>query len=83
MSIEGTAPTKNQPTQSTIMIKTLTARSACDYDCIFEVEEIKRTAKTVTIKYRGEQRRCKIHTICGEQYIFALGQYSMAPMFRV
>ena len=65
------------------MTKTLTARSACDYDCIFEVEEIKRTAKTVTIKYRGEQRRCKIHTICGERYIFALGQYSMAPMFRV
>ena len=66
-----------------IMTTTLTARSICDNDCIFKVELIKRTAKTATIKYHGVPRRCKIHTHDGEEFIYALGQYSMAPQFKL
>ena len=62
-------------------MKTLTARSVCDYHCIFKVQLVKRTAKTATIVSRGETKRCKIHNRDGEEFIYALGQYSMAPMF--
>jgi len=61
----------------------LTARSICDHDCIFEVELLKRTAKTATVLVRGVQKRCKIHSRDGEEFIFALGQYSMAPQFKL
>jgi hypothetical protein len=62
----------------------ISARSICDHECIFEATVLKRTAKTVTIKYRGEEKRCKIHvdSYDGGEYIFPMGQYSMAPIMR-
>ena len=63
---------------------TLTARSACDYNCIFKATLIKRTKKTATVKAMNIIRRCKIYTdLEGKEYIYALGQYSMAPKFRL
>ena len=61
---------------------TYQARSACDHECIFEMEVIKRTAKTVTIKTRmdGIQRK-KIFIGNDVEYIRD-GNYSMAPIFR-
>lgn len=62
--------------------QTLTARSACDSECIFSVEVVARTAKTARVIVRGEESRCKIHTSPdGREYIMALGTYSMAPAF--
>ncbi len=59
-----------------------TARSVCDYNCIFELFVINRTAKTATIKYNGEIRRTKIKTdYTGIEYLRP-DDYSMAPMFR-
>ena len=61
----------------------LSARSICDYNCIFTATVIKRTAKTVTIKIRGDQKRCKIQSDNdGNEFIFPLGRYSMAPTFK-
>ncbi len=63
---------------------TLTARSACDHNCIFTAKLIKRTAKTATVKAMNITRRCKIYTNSeGKEYIFALGKYSMAPIFKL
>lgn len=55
--------------------------SACDHNCIFVVEIVKRTAKTVTFRRGGQERRAKIHTDNNGEYIIP-ERYSMAPVFR-
>lgn len=61
---------------------TLTARSACDHNCIFSLEVISRTEKSAMIKYDGKTRRAKIHTgYDGEEFIRP-ENYSMAPIFK-
>ena len=58
-------------------------RSICDSDCVFEFEVVKRTEKTITIKnWMGETKRKKITIENGIEYIYPLGQYSMAPTLR-
>lgn len=55
--------------------------SACDHNCVFVVEIIKRTAQTVTFRRNGKERRAKIYTDGGGEYIVP-DRYSMAPVFR-
>lgn len=55
--------------------------SACDHNCVFVVEIVKRTAKTVTFRRRGKERRAKIYTDHNGEYIMP-DRYSMAPVFR-
>lgn len=55
--------------------------SACDHNCVFVVEIVKRTAKTVTFRRDGQERRTKIHTDRDVEYIVP-ERYSMAPVFR-
>lgn len=43
--------------------------SACDHNCVFVVEIVKRTAKTVTFRRDGQERRTKIHTDRDVEYI--------------
>jgi hypothetical protein len=62
--------------------QTLTARSIGDYECIFSCEVVKRSNTFATVKIGKEEKRCKIHVYDGYEYIYALGQYSMAPMFK-
>jgi hypothetical protein len=63
--------------------QSVSCRSLCDYDCVWSGTIVKRTAKTVTVKLENErERRCKIHEIRGEEFIFPLGRYSMAPIIR-
>lgn len=61
---------------------TYQTRSACNHDCIFSIEIVKRTTKTVTYIYNGETRRSniKIDPFSGEFII--PDKYSMAPIFR-
>lgn len=62
----------------------LSTRSACDHDCIFTGEIVKRTAKTVHVKTAMSgtvKRKIQIDSE-GNEYIFPEGQYSMAPIFR-
>lgn len=56
----------------------LSARSLCDYDCIFRFEVLSRTAKFVTLKYWGEEKRVGIKVRDGREYCYPLGNYSMA-----
>lgn len=55
--------------------------SACDHNCVFVVEIVKRTAKTVTFRRDGQERRAKIYTDRDGEYIIP-ERYSMAPVFR-
>ena len=62
--------------------KSYYARSICDHDCIFIIEVVKRTAKTVTYMYQGKERRSNIKLDeHGNEYIKP-DNYSMAPVFR-
>lgn len=57
------------------------ATSACDHNCVFVVEIVKRTAKTVTFRRDGQERRAKIYADHNGEYIVP-ERYSMAPVFR-
>lgn len=57
----------------------LSARSLCDYDCIYRFEVLSRTAKFVTLKYFNEEKRVGIKVRDGREYCYPLGSYSMAP----
>lgn len=61
--------------------KTYTARSACDYDCVFTIKVIKRTEKTITFERQSKTRRTKIFTDNDGEYIIP-DNYSMSPVFR-
>lgn len=63
--------------------ETLTARSACDYDCIFEVEILERRGQFVKFERHGQQCRVKVFKDDnGNEFIYAFGRYSMAPIFK-
>ena len=61
--------------------KTYTTHSTCDYDCKFMVDVVARTAKTVTFKVMGEAKRVRVAVKDGEETAYAMGRYSMAPIF--
>ena len=61
----------------------LVTRSPCDHDCIFRVEILSRQKSFVTVKTLGNTKRVKVYKDDdGEEYIYALGKYSMCPIFR-
>lgn len=59
-------------------------RSACDHNCVWTFEVVKRTAKQIIISDGKKQFRCKIYN--DEQYntefVYPLGHYSMCPVLR-
>jgi len=83
-SRQRTEPEPDNMKTTTTMIQsstTLTARSVCDYDCIFSLEVIERKGCWATIKYMGVVSRTKIKTDDRGEYIMPK-KYSMAPIFR-
>lgn len=58
-----------------------TTRSACDYDCVFSFEVVKRTEKTVTIvgDLIDSPKRVKIHNFSDAESFLPYGSYSMSP----
>jgi hypothetical protein len=60
----------------------LKARSACDQNCIFEVKVLARKGAFVTVKAEGIVRRVKVMNDSEGEFVFAMGRYSMAPIFR-
>ena len=61
----------------------LQTRSVGDHNCIFSATVLGRTAKTVTISWKGKrvQRRIKIAHDGSGEIIWPDGRYSMAPIF--
>lgn len=65
--------------------KTYEAHSACNYDCVWSFEVVKRTACTVTLKDKnGEEKRCRISKAYSDkaEAVLPLGNYSLAPVLR-
>lgn len=60
----------------------LTARSVCDWECVFTADVLDRKGAFATVKAQGITRRVKVFADDSGEYIFALGRYSMAPVFR-
>lgn len=58
------------------------SHSACDHECIFTIEVVKRTEKTVTYIYQGRQRRSNIKMDEHNNEYIKPDNYSMAPVFR-
>lgn len=65
-------------------------RSVCDHNCIFKAKVVSRTDKTVTVmldndikypRYSKGEKRFKIKQLLGRSESFAIGSYSMAPIF--
>jgi hypothetical protein len=60
--------------------------SACDQECTWVYTVTARTAQTVTITDGKETKRCRIcksySEAFGEECIFPLGKYSMAPVLH-
>ncbi|SJP57398.1 hypothetical protein [Clostridioides difficile] len=55
--------------------KTYATRSVCDHDCMFTIEVIKRTDKTITYKEDDTVRRAKIRFSDDYEYIRNFDQY--------
>ena len=62
--------------------QTLKARFICDYNTIATCVVIDRTKTMATIAIDGEVKKCKVYSNNGREYVYALGKYSMAPMFH-
>lgn len=62
---------------------TISAVSICDSECIFKAEVLERKNNTVTLKVQGQivKKRIQID-IDGNEFVYALGKYSMAPQFK-
>jgi hypothetical protein len=62
---------------------TIKARSICDADCIFTAQVLERKGNFVTVKVMGEVSRKKVSLdMDGNEIVYAMGKYSMCPVFR-
>jgi len=61
--------------------RTYTTQSIGDRNCIFEIEVIGRTEKTLKYIYEGKERKSKIKANNEVEYITP-DNYSFAPVFR-
>jgi hypothetical protein len=60
----------------------LTATSVCDSNCKWTASVIERKGNFITALIHGEVVRKKVNVWNGEEYVFLLGKYSMAPIFK-
>lgn len=60
--------------------KTYSTRSIGDYDCIFSFEVIARTAKRLTLSYRGKTFQRGVYNLDGVERCKPMGTYSMCPV---
>lgn len=60
--------------------RTYSVRSICDYDCIFSFEVLKRSEKTITLKYHGKETRRTVRIVDGMEACDPHGRYSMSPV---
>jgi len=60
--------------------KEYSARSICDYDCIFSFKILRRTAKSVWIKVNRQIVRRQIEIYNDAETFYPFGHYSMAAI---
>lgn len=63
--------------------KTYTAKSITDSNCLFTIEVVKRTAKTITVIEDGKQRTFKVKFDEDDNCEYVKdGSYSLAPTYK-
>lgn len=61
----------------------LKARSVCDSECVFVAEVVSRSGNWATVKAEGrDAKRVKIYNHGDGEFVYAMGKFSMAPIFR-
>lgn len=61
----------------------LTATSICDNNCKWTATVIERKGNFITAIINGEVVRKKVNVYNGEEFVYLLGKYSMAPTFKI
>lgn len=59
--------------------KTYMGRSVCDQNAAFSITVAKRTPTTITTT---KGKRLGVKSLDGEEIVFPMGRYSMAPVIR-
>lgn len=62
--------------------KKYTTRSICDHNCIFEIEVIGRTEKTIKAMFDGKVKTYRPYIFEDAECIKPCGNYSMCPIIR-
>ncbi len=60
--------------------KTYSTRSICDHNCIYSIEVLKRTAKTITVREHAEVKTLRISIYKDVEQVKPHGSYSMAAI---
>ena len=60
--------------------KTYQTRSIGDYNCIFRMEVLSRTEKTIQTYQLGKAKTLRIKINNGVEFVKPLGSYSMCPI---
>jgi hypothetical protein len=61
----------------------LKATSVCDSNCVWTAKVIERKGNFITALIQGEIVRKKVNVWNNEEYVYLLGKYSMAPIFKI
>ena len=62
--------------------QTLTARSICDYNCIYKLEVLSRKGAFAVIKWMNNEMRKKVLIDSDGREFIMPERYSMAPVFK-
>jgi hypothetical protein len=60
--------------------ETYATRAMCDWDCIYDFTILARTAKSVTVKVRGQERRRGLKIKDGVETFKPFGTHSMCAV---
>jgi hypothetical protein len=61
----------------------LKATSVCDSNCVWTAKVIERKGNFITALIQGEIVRKKVNVWDNEEFVYLLGKYSMAPIFKI
>jgi len=61
----------------------LKATSICDLNCVWFAKVIERKGNFIVAVINNEIVRKKVNVFNGEEFVYLLGKYSMAPIFKI
>ena len=61
----------------------LKATSICDSNCVWTAKVIERKGNFIIALIDKNIVRKKVNVFNGEEYVYLLGKYSMAPIFKI
>jgi len=61
----------------------LKATSICDSNCVWFAKVIEREGNFIVAVINNEIVRKKVNVFNGEEFVYLLGKYSMAPIFKI